>query len=170
MIVGNFKGFYIVEDWELRFVELNVRFFIDVNIKVDEEIVKRELKCFFIKILEEVFVRFDICWERFYDVLKFIELIKVCYVYVRMRFERKLIGRIFLGEVLKLEEYFIFVELKVINFMGEKVIEFIEEVVEFFLGEGWDEKFFKKIEEFERKEDVIVKKEGGFEKEKRFKI
>lgn len=151
-------------------MELKVRPFIDVNIKADEETAKRELKRLSTKIPEEAFVRLDIRWERPYDVSKLTELIKARYVYVRTRFERKLTGRTPpSGEVPKPEEYFIPVELKAINLTGEKTIESIEEVVELFLGEGWDEKLPKKTEEPERKEDATAKKEGSPEKEKRTK-
>ncbi|AMQ18446.1 DNA double-strand break repair protein Mre11 [Thermococcus peptonophilus] len=163
---GNPKGFYIVEDWEPRFIELKVRPFIDINIKADEETAKRELKRLSTKIPEEAFVRLDIRWEKPYDVSKLTELIKARYVYVRTRFERKLTGRTPTGEVPKPEEYFIPVELKAINLTGEKAIESIEEVVELFLGEGWDEKLPKKSEEPERKEDAPAKKEGSPGKEK----
>lgn len=112
-------------------------------------------------------MRLDIRWEKPYDVSKLTELIKARYVYVRTRFERKLTGRTPTGEVPKPEEYFIPVELKAINLTGEKAIESIEEVVELFLGEGWDEKLPKKSEEPERKEDAPpAKKEGSPGKEK----
>lgn len=156
---GNPKGFYIVEDWEPRFVELKVRPFIDINIKADEETAKRELKRLSTKIPEEAFVRLDVRWERPYDVSKLTELIEARYVYVRTRFERKLTGRTPSGEVPKPEEYFIPVELKAINLTGERTIESIDEAVELFLGEGWDEKLPKKSEEPERKEDAPARKE-----------
>ncbi|MBP1911218.1 DNA double-strand break repair protein Mre11 [Thermococcus stetteri] len=169
-IAGNPKGFYIVEDWEPRFVELKVRPFVDINIKADEETAKRELKRLSTKIPEEAFVRLDIRWERPYDVSKLTELIKARYIYVRTRFERKLTGRTPSGEVPKPEEYFLPVELKAIELTGEKNIESIDDVVKLFLGEGWDERLPKKAEKPEMKEDSPVKKEdANLKKEKKDK-
>ncbi|ASJ00042.1 DNA double-strand break repair protein Mre11 [Thermococcus gorgonarius] len=145
-ITGSQKGFYIVEDWEPKFVELEVRPFVDVSISADEETAARELKRLSVKIPEEAFVRLDIRWERPYDVSKLTGLIKARYVYVRTRFERKLGGRTPSGEVPKPEEYFLPVELKAITLTGERSVENIEDVVSLFLGSEWDEKRIKQKE------------------------
>ncbi|WP_010479186.1 DNA double-strand break repair protein Mre11 [Thermococcus zilligii] len=145
-VAGTQKGFYIVEDWEPRFVELGVRPFVDVSVSADEDTVARELKHLSVKIPEEAFVRLDVRWERPYDVSKLTELIKARYVYVRTRFERKLSWKTPSGGVPKPEEYFLPVELKVIALTGEKSVENIEDVVSLFLGSGWEEKEAKKPE------------------------
>ncbi|NJE85224.1 exonuclease SbcCD subunit D [Thermococcus sp. CX2] len=136
---GSEKGFYIVEDFEPRFIPLEVRPFIDIKIEADEETAKREIKRLGAKIPGEAFVRLDLKWERPFDVSAFHELLKVRYVYIRTRFERKLrAGKP--GELPKPEEYFLPVELKAIELTREKKFEAVDAVVELFLGEGWEER------------------------------
>jgi len=137
--VGTEKGFYIVEDWEPRFVELKVRPFVDIKIEADGETVKREVKRLGHKIPKEAFVRLDIKWERPFDVSPLHELLKVRYLHIRTRFGRKIETPGGGGEVLRPSEYFSPIELKAIEMTGEKKFE-VEPVVELFLRGEWDER------------------------------
>ncbi len=137
--MGTKKGFYIVEDWEPRFVELEVRPFIDVRIKADENTVREELKRLSNKIPENAFVRIDVRWEKPYDVSELVRLIKARYVYVKTRFEKKLGGKTPKGDVPKPDEYFLPAELRAISLTGGKTVENLEEVVRLFLEE-WEER------------------------------
>jgi DNA repair exonuclease SbcCD nuclease subunit len=141
---GTRKGFYIVEDWRVRFIELKVRPFIDIKMKADEETAKRELKRLRSKIPREAFVRLDLRWEKPYEVSHFQEILDVRYLYLRTRFERKLKSPG--GGALKPSDYFTPVELRAIELAGEKKFEAVEEVVELFLSE-WEEEKPKKDEE-----------------------
>jgi len=158
---GTRKGFYIVEDWKPRFVELKVRPFIDVKLKADEETAKRELKRLKTKIPENAFVRLDIRWERPYDVSHFHEILNVRYLYIRTRFERKT-GIKAGKEHLRPNEYFTPIELKAIELTGEKKFEDIDAVVELFLGEEE-----KKPKKETIKESSRTEKEKTLKKEKR---
>ncbi|WP_297499120.1 DNA double-strand break repair protein Mre11 [Thermococcus sp.] len=158
-MAGSPKGFYIVENWEPRFVELKVRPFIDVNITADPETAKRELKSLSAKIPGEAFVRLDIRWDRPYDVSGLVEMVRARYVYVRTRFERKRLSGGHGGDVPKPEEYFLPVELKAIELTGEKNVESMDDVVELFLGEGWDKKLSKKDGRQEKRTSRVVGEE-----------
>ncbi|NJE76419.1 DNA double-strand break repair protein Mre11 [Thermococcus sp. ES12] len=142
---GTRKGFYIVEDWRARFIELKVRPFIDIKLRADEETAKRELKRLRSKIPREAFVRLDLRWEKPYEVSHFQEILDVKYLYLRTRFERKLKSPGGEG-ALKPSDYFTPIELRAIELAGEKKFEAVEEVVELFLS-GWDEEKPKKDEE-----------------------
>ncbi len=166
---GTRKGFYIVEEWKPRFVELKVRPFIDVKIKADEETVKRELKRLKPKIPKEAFVRLDIRWERPYDVSQFHELLEARYLYIRTRFEGKVKGP-GRGALPKASEYFTPAELKAIELTGEKKFEAVDEVVELFLGE-WEKEEQVKEPEPEKEESGRgeEKAEAGGEKSTKVK-
>lgn len=151
------KGFYIVEDWEPRFVELKVRPFVDIKIEADGETVKREVKRLGPKIPSEAFVRLDIKWEKPFDVFALHELLKVKYLHIRTRFGRKIETPGGGGEVPRPEEYFSPLELKAIELTGEKKFE-VEPVVELFLRGGWDAEKTQKREE--KKENKKMEKEG----------
>lgn len=132
---GTRKGFYIVEDFKPRFVELRVRPFIDIKLRADEETAKREVKQLREKIPPEAFVRLDVRWERPYDVSQFREILKVKYLYLRTRFERK-VEAVRGGSVPKPEEYFTPVELRAIGLTGEKGFDAVDAVVELFIRAG----------------------------------
>ncbi|NJE46752.1 exonuclease SbcCD subunit D [Thermococcus sp. GR7] len=156
------KGFYIVEDFEPRFVELKVRPFVDIRIEADEETAKREIKRLSTKIPSEAFVRLDLKWERPFDVSTFRDLLDVKYLYIRTRFERKL-KTAKGGELPRPSEYFLPVELKAIELTGEKKFEAVDAVVELFLGEGWDEK--PKNKPREKPEEKLKDEEKPTEKD-----
>ena len=131
---GTRKGFYIVEDFKPRFVELRVRPFIDVRIRADAETIKREVKRLGAKIPPEAFVRLDIRWEKPVDVSVFHEILKVRYLHVRTRFERR--GELTKGSgVLRPNDYFTPLELRVIELTGEKKFEDVGEVIKLLLRE-----------------------------------
>jgi len=145
------KGFYIVENWEPRFVELKVRPFVDVKIEADGETVKREVKRLSQRIPGEAFVRLDIKWERPFDVSQLHGLLKVRYLHIRTRFGGKIGTPNGSGDVPKPTEYFSPLELKAIEMTGEKKFE-LEPVVELFLGGGWDEERGGKLKGPEKRE------------------
>jgi DNA repair exonuclease SbcCD nuclease subunit len=137
---GTRKGFYIVEDWNPRFVELKVRPFVDIRIEADEETARRELERLGKKIPKEAFVRLDLKWERPFDVSAFYSLLPVRYLYVRTRFERKSRKGEKSGEVPKVEDYFLPIELKAIELTGVKKLGNVEGVIELFLEGEWEPK------------------------------
>ncbi|ASJ10485.1 double-stranded DNA repair protein Mre11 [Thermococcus sp. P6] len=158
---GTRKGFYIVEDFKPRFVELKVRPFVDIKLKADEETAIRELQRLREKIPREAFVRLDISWEKPYDVSGFRRILEVEHLYVRARFEGKK-GVPGSGGLPEPGKYFTPVELKTIRLAGEKDFNEVDAVIELFLkGEEeteptlTDEKSAIKVEPVER-----VKPEG----------
>ena len=153
------KGFYIVENWKPRFVELRVRPFIDVKIEADEETVKREVRRLAPKIPSDAFVRLDIKWERPFDVSAIRELLNVKYLYVRTRFERRL-RAVKGGDVPRPSEYFSPLELKAIELAGEKKLENVDAVVELFLG-GWNEENTEEPKEKPTKREKEEEKRKG---------
>lgn len=162
---GTRKGFYIVEEWKPRFIELKVRPFIDIKMKADEETAKRELKRLRSKVPREAFVRLDLRWEKPYDVSHFQEILEVKYLYLRTRFERRLKATAG-GEVPKPAEYFTPAELRAIELTGEKKFEALDTVVELFLGE-WEEKKPEEPGEEKREEPAPAKEEKPLKKERK---
>ncbi len=146
---GTRKGFYIVEDFKPRFVELKVRPFVDVKIKADGETIKREVKRLSAKIPGEAFVRLDITWRRPFDVSVFHEMLKVKYLHIRTRLERKETTTKGSG-VLRASEYFTPLELRAIELTGEKKLENMDEVIKLFLREDF-ERFGEPKRQGERK-------------------
>ena len=137
---GTRKGFYLVEDWKPRFVELEVRPFVDIKIEADEETARRELEHLGKRIPGEAFVRLDLKWERPFEVSRFYDILPVRYLYVRTRFERKLGKGENPGEVPKQEEYFLPVELRAIELTGGKKLENVEGIIELFISGEWEPK------------------------------
>ncbi|NJE11412.1 DNA double-strand break repair protein Mre11 [Thermococcus sp. MAR1] len=160
---GTRKGFYVVEDFKPKFIELRVRPFIDVKLKADEETAKRELKRLRSKIPGEAFVRLDLRWEKPYDVSSFQEILEVKYLYLRTRFERKLKAAAG-GEVPKPAEYFTPAELRAIELTGEKKFDAIDTVVELFLKA--EEKNPEKPGEEKREEPAPAEEEKQKREEK----
>lgn len=114
---GTKKGFYIVENFEPRFLELNVRPFVDVKIEADEKTVKKLLMDIGGKISSDSFVRIDLRWREPYDVSSIQGIVRGKYVQIRTRFERvKMEG----GKKIKPEDFFNEVERKVIELAGGK--------------------------------------------------
>ncbi|AEH24306.1 DNA double-strand break repair protein Mre11 [Pyrococcus yayanosii] len=128
-IAGTEKGFYIVEDFEPRFIKLDVRPFIDVKIKANEAVLRKELKRLAPRIPREAFVRVDVEWERPFDVAFIYETIRARHVQVRTRFGRRQER----GPV-KPEEYFTEAEKKIIELLGGREIEDIDAVIEILSG------------------------------------
>ncbi len=156
---GTRKGFYIVEDWNPRFVELNVRPFVDIRIEADEETAKRELERLGKEIPTEAFVRLDLKWERPFDVSAFYSLLPVRYLYVRTRFERKSGKGEKSREVPKVEDYFLPIELKAIELAGVKKLRNVEEVIELFLEGEWEPKENSTDEKAEKPKETGKKSE-----------
>jgi DNA repair exonuclease SbcCD nuclease subunit len=130
------KGFYIVEDFEPRFVELDVRPFIDIRIEGDERTVKRLLFDIRGKIPSEAFVRIDLKWREPFDVSSIREIVKAKFVQIRTRFEKVTVSS---EKKVKPEEFFDEIELKVIELAGEKEFN-ADEIISLLVSKALDVK------------------------------
>lgn len=162
---GTEKGFYVVEDFKPRFVRIDVRPFIDVELKADGETAKRVLRKLADEVPREAFVRLTLSWKRPYDVSTFQELLNVRYLHLRTRFG----GASDKGgkkNVVRPEDYFLPVENEIIkrvstHEVGEREID---DVISLLMGEGWEGEGEKK-----REEKKISEVEGKKREEKRSK-
>ncbi|WP_457550614.1 DNA double-strand break repair protein Mre11 [Archaeoglobus sp.] len=130
------KGFYIVEDFEPKFVEIDVRPFVDVRIEGDEKTVKRLLLDIRSKIPSEAFVRLDLKWREPFDVSSIRELLRAKFVQIRTRFEKVTVSG---GKKVKPEEFFDDVELKVIELAGEREFN-ADEIINLLVSKALDVK------------------------------
>ncbi|WP_456471599.1 metallophosphoesterase [Methanocaldococcus sp.] len=114
---GYDKGFYIVEDFEPRFIKLNVRPFYDINIEWSKD-VKELLKT--LKIPKEAFLRLYIKTKGKIDVNSIKELFDVSYIYTKVESYNNIDNG---NDRVKEEKYFNEFERELINYMYEGINE-----------------------------------------------
>ncbi|AEC52527.1 hypothetical protein PNA2_1612 [Pyrococcus sp. NA2] len=151
--IGTDKGFYIVEDYEPRFIRLNVRPFIDIMIKANSESeVKKAVGVALPRIPRNSYVRFNIKWRRPFDVEWIKERVNAEYVrinttVIKEDYEERNIN-------LNIKEFFTKEEWEVIELASEKEYRlYLDRIIEILTGVKVSEEPKAKLEEkkkFER--------------------
>ncbi|MFA4669122.1 DNA double-strand break repair protein Mre11 [Pyrococcus kukulkanii] len=149
--VGWEKGFYIVENFRPRFVRIEARPFIDVQIKGSDSEIKKAVKLAVPLIPRNAYVRFHIRWRRPFDVEWIKDIVRAEYVKIHTILE----GREVIEEIKgkSISEFFSEEEWRIIEALGEKDFD-EDEVIKLLSGISTEK---EKRKEKEKKE---VKKIG----------